>query len=219
MHRVAAWTHGVAACHTYGCRRGLCSLLATHLPGRSPDECGDRLERLHVQMAAGAAARGSVCFCGSDRHLDGSRIPFDGSWVQCDGCRLWCHRQCAGLKQTKAACDNVECACSLLRTYYSLLTTHYSLLITHYVLLTYHLPLTPYPLPLTPYPLPLTPYPLPLTTYHLPLATQVRMPRVQCTRGEHDEAVPPQRHTRGGQGGGPLRHSGVHAARLPSGEP
>ena len=167
MHRVAAWTHGVAACHTYGCRRGLCSLLATHLPGRSPDECGDRLERLHVQMAAGAAARGSVCFCGSDRHLDGSRIPFDGSWVQCDGCRLWCHRQCAGLKQTKAACDNVECACSLLRTYYSLLTTHYSLCTTH--------------LPLTPYPLPLTTYPLPLTTYHL-------LPRYACPACSAHEA-------------------------------
>jgi len=172
MHRVAVWTHDasgcsldawVAACHAYGCRRGLCSLLATHLPGRSPDECGDRLESLHVQMSAGAAARGSVCFCGTGRHLDGSRIPFDGSWVQCDGCQLWCHRQCTGLKPTKAACDDVECACPactlLLTTYYllltphylllttwsySLFTTHYSLLTTHYSLLTYHLPLTTY---------------------------------------------------------------------------
>ena len=174
MHRVAAWSHGVAACHTYGCRRGLCALLATHLPGRSPDECGDRLETLHVQMAAGAAARGSVCFCGTDRHLDGSRIPFDGSWVQCDGCQLWCHRQCAGLKQTKAACDNVEyacSACSLLRTYYSLLTT----------LCTTHLPLTTYHSPLTTYHLPLTTYHLPLTTYylgmHAPRAVRMRRAR------------------------------------------
>ena len=189
MHGAAAWTHGVAACHTYGCRRGLCSLLATHLPGRSPDECGDRLESLHVQMAAGAAARGSVCFCGTDRHLDGSRISFDGSWVQCDGCQLWCHRQCAGLKQTKAACDNVEYACPARRL---VLTAHYLLVVltTHYSLLTTHLPRT----------------------------TQVRLPRLQRVRGECDEAVPPQRDPRGRQGGGPLRHSRLRAARLPPGE-
>ena len=74
-------------------------------------------ESLHVQMSTGAAARGAVCFCGTDRHLDGSRIPFDGSWVQCDGCQLWCHRQCAGLKQTRAACHDVEYACPACSVY------------------------------------------------------------------------------------------------------
>jgi hypothetical protein len=219
MHRVAVWTHDasgcsldawVAACHAYGCRRGLCSLLATHLPGRSPDECGDRLESLHVQMSAGAAARGSVCFCGTGRHLDGSRIPFDGSWVQCDGCQLWCHRQCTGLKPTKAACDDVECACPactlLLTTYYLLLTPHYlllttwsySLFTTHYSLLTTHVS---------------------LTTHHLLLlTTQVRMPLLQRVRGERDEEVPPQHDTGGRQRGGPLRHAWLRAARPPPGE-
>ena len=78
-----------------GTRGSLSALLATHLPGRSPEECALRLDVLHCQKAAAAAAQGAVCFCGTERHGDHSRIPFDGSWVQCDGCALWCVTWCS----------------------------------------------------------------------------------------------------------------------------
>ena len=42
------------------------------------------------------------CFCGTDRHLPTTPLPFEGAWVQCDGCERWCHGECAGLSLEEA---------------------------------------------------------------------------------------------------------------------
>lgn len=51
------------------------------------------------------------CFCGTDRHLPTSKLPFAGVWVQCELCERWCHGECAGMTQEEAdAADYFHCA-------------------------------------------------------------------------------------------------------------
>ena len=42
------------------------------------------------------------CFCGTDRHLPTTPLPFEGAWVQCDSCERWCHGECAGMTREQA---------------------------------------------------------------------------------------------------------------------
>ena len=48
-------------------------------------------------------------FCGTNRHLPTTPLPFEGAWVQCDGCERWCHGECAGLSLEEA--EEVEHRC------------------------------------------------------------------------------------------------------------
>ena len=89
-------------------RGGRCSLAALRPPAhryaaiddgyRSPEDA----ELDDPQMG---------CFCGTDRHLPTSKLPFAGVWVQCELCERWCHGECAGMTQEEAdAADYFHCA-------------------------------------------------------------------------------------------------------------
>ena len=74
-----------------------CGRFVAKLP-RSESPSPPKPRRRARRGNSGDMDAASLCFCGTDRHLDGGAMSFDGNWVQCDGCDLWCHAQCTELQ-------------------------------------------------------------------------------------------------------------------------
>ena len=55
-----------------------------------------------TESEASDPAAEADCFCGTDRHLPTSSLPFEGAWVACDSCDRWCHGECVGLSKAEA---------------------------------------------------------------------------------------------------------------------
>jgi len=66
---------------------------------------GRRDEGCEAEAEEEAAETASYCFCGTDRHLPSSELPFEGVWIFCETCRTWCHGECAGVEAALDASD------------------------------------------------------------------------------------------------------------------